>query len=118
MHLLASYLGTLPSWLTLLTIAALGYVYLRGGSGTAVSGLQDTNRELVRQIHELQNENTDLRERVRTLEAMTDVATALVPVVAALEAHETRAQQRHNGTLRVLDLVAAKLGPEPNGREP
>lgn len=105
--------GTLPGWLTLLTLAVVGYLLVRGGSGTAVTGLQDTNRELVRQVMTLKDENTELRARVRALEAKTDVSVALVPVVNALKAHETRAAERHNGTLRILGLVAERLGPEP-----
>lgn len=105
-------LGTLPGWLTLATLCAVGWLLVRGGSGTAVSGLQDTNRELVRQVHKLQSENEELRGRVRVLEAKTDVAQAIVPVVEAMQGHETRAQQRHDGTLKVLDLIAEKLGPE------
>lgn len=118
MVFLASYVGTLPAWLTLLTLGGVGYLLIRGGTGTAVSGLQDTNRELVRQIHQLQRENTDLRERVRSLEAQTNVATALVPVIGALEAHEARAEERHDGTLRILALVAERLGPDPDGVTP
>jgi len=105
--------GTLPGWLTLLTLVVVGYLLVRGGSGTAVTGLQDTNRELVRQIGALKDENTELRARVRALEAKTDVSEALVPVVKALKDHETRAAERHDGTLRILGLVAERLGPEP-----
>lgn len=105
-------LGTLPGWLTLLTLMVVGYLLVRGGTGTAVSGLQDTNRELVRQIGALKDENTELRGRVRALEAKTDVSEALVPVVKALQDHEQRAAERHDGTLHILELVAERIGPE------
>lgn len=109
---MASYAGSLPGWLTLVTLIIVGYLLVRGGSGQAVSGLQDTNRELVRQVHALQKENSDLRDRVRALEAKTDVAQAIQPVVKAMQDHETRAQQRHEGTLLVLTMIAKRLGPD------
>lgn len=116
MGAIGNYIGTLPGWATLFTLIVVGVLLVRGGAGQAVSGLQDTNRELVRQVHDLQHENHELKERVRVLESKTDVAQAIVPVVEALQNHEVRAEQRHAGTLKVLDLIAARIGPE-NGTE-
>lgn len=113
---MGNYIGTVPGWATLATLIIVGFLLVRGGSGVAVSGLQDTNRELVRQVHELQKENTDLRGRVRALEAKTNVAQAIVPIVEAMQSHEVRAQQRHEGTLLILDRIAEKMGPD-NGTE-
>lgn len=109
---MSNFIGTFPGWATLVTLIVVGRLLVRGGSGQAVSGLQDTNRELVRQVHELQKQNTDLRGRVRALEAKTDVAQALVPVVDALSHHEVRAQERHSGTLLILERIAEKMGPD------
>lgn len=110
-----SALGTIPGWLTLLSVVGVAWIMLRGGTGTAVSGLQDTNRELVRQVHELKGENSELRERIGTLEAKTDVTQAMIPVMQAVASHESEAAKRSLATLTVLNLIAEHLGPEKNG---
>lgn len=104
--------GTIPNWATLIALLAFGLMLIRGGAGQAVEGLQATNRELQRQIsvlqekvHELTKENAELRGR-------TDVAIALTPIIDWSTQHETRAQDRHDKTMVVLDLIAQRLGKE------
>lgn len=106
---MSSVLGTIPGWLTLFSVILLSFTLWRGGSSTAISGLQDTNKELVRQIHDRDTQIKDLQERVNVLEARTDLTIALVPVIKMLTDHETRAQQRHEGTVYVLRRIADNM---------
>ncbi len=114
-------LGTLPGWLTFVAIIAAAWIFFRGGTGTAVSGLQDTNRELERQIKERDGKISALERINAELRAEKDVTVAIIPVLNAMRAHEERAQERHAATLPVLQLMAdglAQLGlKEANGTQ-
>lgn len=105
-------LGTIPGWLTLITILAIAWAMIRGGTGTAVAGLQDTNRELVRQIEERKVKELVLEKENAELRGAKDVTVAILPVLIALEKHEDRAAERSVKTLKILDLIAERLGPE------
>ena len=85
---------------------------MRGGAGQAVEGLQATNRELQRQIHVLQEQVRELTKENAELRGRTDVTVAIAPLIEWSVSHETRAQERHDGTLKVLDLIASKFGRE------
>jgi len=102
--------GTLPGWLTLVSLLAVAVILVRGGAGTAVEGLQATNRELQRQIHELQSKVADLTNENAELRGRTDVAVVVAPVIEAVRAHEVSAAKRSDRTLTVLDLIAQRLG--------
>lgn len=110
----APELGTLPGWLTLVVVVSVAWILYRGGTGTAVSGLQDANRELERQIKEKAGQLSALERINAELRAEKDVNVAIVPVVDAMKSHEVRAQERHEKTLIVLDLIAERLGPDHN----
>ena len=104
--------GTIPGWLTLVSLLAVGFMLIRGGAGQAVEGLQATNRELQRQIHVLQEQVRELTKENSELRGRTDITVALTPILEWSVNHEQRAQERHAGTLRVLDLIAAQFGKE------
>ncbi len=110
-----TFLGTLPGWITLVAVGAVAWVVYRGGGGTAVSGLQDTNQELERQIKERDGKISALERINAELRATHDVSVAILPVIESMHGHETRAQERHEGTMRVLSLIADRLGPDHNG---
>lgn len=105
--------GTLPNWLALIGIAALALILVRGGVGTAVEGLQATNRELQRQITELRAKVESLTKENAELRGRTDIALAMRPVLDALTTHEREASKRSVAMLDVLDLIATRLGKEP-----
>ncbi len=108
-------LGVLPQWLIVFGLLVAAWIFWRGGGGTAIAGLQDVNRELERQIKERDGKIIVL-ERINTeLSATRDVAIVILPVIEAMQSHEHRAQERHEGTLKVLNLIAEHLGPDPNG---
>jgi hypothetical protein len=90
---------------------AVWYVGTHGG-GTALSEMVRANEILERTLREqgtkiaaLEKENAELRGR-------TDVTIAIGHSMAA---HEERAQARHEASLGILALIAARLGPDANG---
>lgn len=105
-----------PNWiiviLLLVGLIAAAVVSLRGGTGTAVAGLQATNRELERQVHTLTEKVHQLEKENAELRGRTDVSAQIAPVLAALQDHETHASARSDAMLAVLNLIASRLGPE------
>lgn len=96
-----------------LALAFAGYLFVRRhGGGTALEELERANRVLERRVNELEQENARQATELLTLRGRTDVALAIVPVLEALKLHEERASERSSRTLDVLDLIAARLGPE------
>lgn len=104
--------GMIPGWATLIALVAVGWIMVRGGTGTAVSGLQDANRELERQIKQRDGQLSALERVNAELRAEKDVSVAIVPVIEAMRAHEERAQDRHVKMIVVLELIAQRLGPD------
>lgn len=118
--------GTLPGWITLALLVAGFVVFLRGGGGIALGHLRDANDVLTKTIaaqdaklEEYANALREAEREISELRGRTDVsiaiATALGPIIEWSTAHETRAQERHEGTMVVLDLIAKRLGPDENG---
>lgn len=103
----------LPGWFLLIAVGIVALLIYRGGSGTAVSGLQDTNRELERQVKERDGKIGALERINSELRAQKDVTMAIAPVIEGMKRHEDRAQERQERTLRVLELIAERLGPDP-----
>ena len=112
--------GTVAAWAGVVVTLAIAWRISRGGGGSAVSELDRSNRVLTeslkreRDAHqrtkdEMGAEIRDLRVEVANLRGRTDVALA---INAWGEQHEQRAAERHAATLKVLDLIAARLGRE------
>lgn len=111
--------GTLPGWLTLAAlVGAAFWLPRRGGGGPAIASLEANNRVLEKRVHELEQQGKIDAATIAELRGRTDVTLALAPIVEWSTRHEDRAQQRHEGTLKVLDLIAARLGSDPNGYDP
>ena len=117
--LAASIAGTVPSWILVAMALFVAWRLSRGGAGSAVSELSAANAVLERSLNEVREkqgaEIRDLRIENGELRGRTDVAIALMPVIDWTQQHEKRAQERHAATIVVLDLIAQRLGPEPNG---
>jgi hypothetical protein len=111
-----SWQTTLAAWLPL--VAALGaFAYFRShGGGGALQELERANKVLEGRLGELGRENRNLAQVVGALEQRTNLEPIAAAVVEQFVAHEKRAQQRHEGQLVVLELIAERLGPDPNGR--
>lgn len=110
MALAVDVAGSIPAWVTLALLLAVGFRLSRGGGGAAVQELSKANEVLSRRVNELGREVRDLRVENGKLRERTDFA-------AVIATHERRAEARAAKTLTVLDLIAARLGPEPNGHD-
>jgi hypothetical protein len=117
--MLATIWGTLPNWILIAVALLAAWRLSRGGAGSAVSELDKSNDVLTRALADTRDklgvEIRDLRIENGELRGRTDVAIALTPVLEWTLSHETRAQERHTSMIVVLDLIAARLGPDPNG---
>jgi hypothetical protein len=99
-----------------LAVGAGGFSFARRfGSSSALLELERANGVLDRRVKELESENKTQAHRISELEAKTDVALALTPLLEALHRHEEHAERRASATLHVLDMIAQKLGPEVVG---
>ncbi len=118
--------GTLPNWLLLGIAIFAAWRLSRGGAGSAVSELSESNRVLERALQEerksreaLGGEVRDLRIENTALKEQTNFAAALgkavQPLVDWTVDHEHRDQRRFESTLKVMDEIARRLGPDPNG---
>lgn len=108
----ASIIGTIPSWGLLVIALLAAYRVTKGGGGSAVSELSAANTVLDKRLHEQGAEIRDLRIKNTELEAKTDFTIALAPIFEWTASHEIRAQERHEKTMIVLDLIAQRLGKE------
>jgi len=108
----AGELGTLPGWLTFIGVAFACVIFWRGGGATAISSLEAANRVLEKRVHDLESQVNEDAKTIAELRGRTDVSIALKPVIEASAQHEVRAQERHDKTLVVLDLIAERLGPD------
>lgn len=106
--------GTLSQIVLLVGVLALAWILFRGGVGTAVEGLQHTNQELQRQLTELKRKVDELTRENAELRGRTDIALAMQPVLDAMSHHERQAERRSAAMLDVLDLIATRLGKEPD----
>jgi len=85
----------------------------RFGGSSALEELERANGILERRVDVLTKENAELRAEVAKLSASRDLSVALQPVLTALTTHEELASRRADATLHVLDMIAGKLGAEP-----
>ncbi len=115
--MLASLIGTLPNWLTVVALLGAVWVFYRGGGGAAIQTLQVANQVLEKNAVRLESRVKELEEQTRLdgniiaeLRTKTDVAAQLHPIVEWTKAHEKADQTRFDHTLQVLEQIAAHLG--------
>jgi biopolymer transport protein ExbB/TolQ len=122
--------GSIPTWALFFLALVVAWRVTRGGAGSAVSELSKANEVLTQRVHDLGAEVRDLKVENERLKARTDVSLVIAPEAqriidetrAALSEHERTAIERHQQQLSsgekqlvVLDLIAGRLGPDPNG---
>lgn len=98
-------------------VLALGvgiYAYKHGGSG-ALTILRDANAVLGGRCEELERTVKQQSTTIGLLEARTNLEPIAASVVDQFGAHERRASERHEATLRIMEMIAERLGPDPNG---
>jgi len=110
-YLASAIFGTLPNWLTFIAVVGAALA-LRGGQlGPAVGYLRDANQTLTEEVTTL---TAELRERDRMileLHNKTDLEPMQAALIASMQTHEERAAARHVSMLAIMDLIAARLGP-------
>ena len=114
---LASWIGTLPGWLTVAAAVGAAAIFWRGGGGTALSTLQAANLVLERRVRELEVQGKMDAATIAELKGKTDVALAVQPFMKWAELHETRAAERHIGMMKaqeqtttILTMIGERLG--------
>jgi hypothetical protein len=110
-----SILGTIPGWLTLVSVIALAWTLWKGNAGSAVSVLRDANQVLAGRVRELETTTKKQAGVIGALEQRTNLEPIAASVVEQFVLHEKRAQQRHEAQLLIAEMIAKRLGPEPNG---
>ncbi len=104
---------------TVVALGALVYVgqtaraIKRGGGDAAMSVLTKANGILADKVHELEKQGKLDAAKIAHLQAQTDITVALLPLTRALELHEDHAKIRGDAQLAVLEMLAARLGPDP-----
>lgn len=102
-------LGTIAQWVTVATVGALAWVLVRGGGGSAVTILQESNRVLEHHGREQGERIAALTAQVAELRERTDVALAIRPLLDWTSHHEQRDQERFEATLEALREVAVSM---------
>lgn len=134
-----SWIGTLPGWLTIVALAIVGWYFVRGQGGQALSILEQANRVLRGRIDELEHERVADRQKIAELEATRSLEAIGEQITAAFAEqqekaehrlrlimtwatnHEQHAQERHDqqlevtrevglATVKALDRVADGAG--------
>lgn len=116
MMVASSWIVHAPEWFGVVVLAAIAWVVYRGGGGSALEVLRTSNRVLDDELRELKRLRVVDARKIAALEARTDLTVALEPLRRALDLHEQHASERNSAQLHVLEMIAAKLGPdEPAG---
>lgn len=101
-----TWTGSLPTWLLLALALAGAYRLSRGGGGSAVTELSKSNEVLSGALERQRKIADDQAKQIAALESKTDVVMAVSPLI---QAHEAKAQERHDATIHVLEAISAKL---------
>jgi cell division protein FtsB len=92
---------------------AVAWRVSRGGGSAAVTVLSEANKVLENKMHEQQRKIDELGAEVRDLRVENAELRSRTDYQAVINEHEKRANERHGATLKVLELIAARLGPDP-----
>lgn len=113
------HFGDLSGWITLAILVAGFYIFIRGGGGVALGHLREANEVLTATIAAQDAKLREAEREISELRGRTDVsiaiAQALGPIIEWSGSHEKRAQERHEASLTILEMIADRLGPDPNG---
>lgn len=107
--------GTLPTWLLVGGIAAAGWYFRWGKGGDALNYLKEANTVLTTRCDELENLTRKQAQVIAALEQRTNLEPMVSAVVDQFASHEQRAAQRQVALLRLIEMVAERLGPDSNG---
>jgi hypothetical protein len=116
MLLAAIDLNNLSGYVAVALVIGAAISFRRGGGGTAIASLEAANRVLERRVHDLEEQGHAKDKEIAELRGRTDVSIALAPMIDWTAKHEQHASDRHKATLAVLELIAARLGQDPEAR--
>lgn len=102
-------LGSLPTWLTLLTIVILGYYFVKGAGGTALNTLQTANEVLEKRVKALEAQAVEDKKTIAELRARSDLSIQLAPIVKWTGESDAREQERFDATAKVLAGISQAL---------
>jgi hypothetical protein len=120
-------LGTIPGWLTLLSLAVVGYYVVRGQAGPALTIMRESNRVLTDRVKDLEAQLALNRSRITELEGTRSLEVIGEQISAAFDAqreraerrldailgeaheHERRAEERHQAQLELTQHVSAEV---------
>lgn len=108
-------IGTVGQYLTVAAVVAVAWLVWRGGGSAALGVLETANRILDKRVHDLEVQALRDQRTIGELRARTDFSLALQPLHDELKRHSLHAEARADKMLTVLDLIAARLGPDANG---
>jgi len=114
--------GNLPNWILVGVALIVSWKLSKSGGGMALAEHERANTRLTTSLKEAREELAAarleiaaLQTKLARLEGQTNVAVAMTPLVDWTLMHERRAHERHAALIVVLDLIAERLGPDPNG---
>ena len=93
--LATTWIGTVPSWLTVGAVAIVGWFFVRGAGGTALSTLETANRVLEQEVNHLRHEVDTLRDKIAIQAQTIDALQQRTDISQALDAFEKRVVSRH-----------------------
>lgn len=102
-----------PGWFTLAVVATAAWSFRRGGGGTAIASLEAANRVLEKRVHTLEEQGREKDKEIALLKGRTDVSIAMQPLLEVMTKHDLHAAERNEAVLVVLDLIAKRLGADP-----
>ena len=108
-----TWTADLPVLVTLIAAVLGGGFLYRHGGGTALTELERANGILEKRIRTLERENSALHAQVSELQTKTDIAAALQPLSQVLINHDERSANSDRQMIVLLELIAQRLGPEP-----
>lgn len=102
----ANWTGSLPTWI----LVGIGLIFAwritKGGGGSAVSELTAANAVLTHALNEQRQVTDNQSKEIAALQGKTDVVLAITPL---MQAHEQKAQDRHDSTVKVLTEMSDSL---------
>lgn len=102
-----------PLLFTLALVVGAFLFARRTGGGSALSELERANRVLERRLGELDTQHRLDQQQIALLDARTSLEPMVGAVVDQFDRHEQRAAKRHDQAMIVWELIAARLGTDP-----
>ena len=104
-----TWAGSAPTWILVGMALVAAWRLTRGGAGSAVSELSESNKVLKAALDEERGKGVVLLARTVALEHKTDVSLVLEPFVKWATDHEAADLERHEVTVASFGVVVDRL---------